>query len=172
MLDFSCIFNVTFPLEFYLKFNSLSNALYFRALAPILTELWPFSRGNFLKHDFFGFFSSCRPPLQESDHRDQPILLFVQQGVDVYFQKTTENCTCVPFKVLKMIEVQPYPLMSPYGVARGQWVNQSRVDFQKALKTPLIIPIRLIIHVEVIKTPSPMYSFTLFNSLAPGRIVK
>ena len=62
LLDFSCIFNVTFPLEFYLKFNSLSNALYFRALAPILTELWPFSHDNFLKHDFFGFFSSCRPP--------------------------------------------------------------------------------------------------------------
>ena len=62
LLDFSCIFNVTFPLEFYLKFNSLSNALYFRALAPILTELWPFSHDNFLKREFFGFFSSCRPP--------------------------------------------------------------------------------------------------------------
>ena len=111
-------------------------------------------------------------PLQESDHQYKQALLFVQQGVDVYFQKTTENCTCVPFKVLKMIEVQPYPLMSPYGVARGQWVNQSRVDFQKPLRMPLIILIRLIIHVEVIKTPSPMYSFTLFNSLAPERIVK
>ena len=62
LLDFSCIFNVTFPLEFYLKFNSLSNALYFRALAPILTELWPFSHDNFLKREFFGIFSSCRPP--------------------------------------------------------------------------------------------------------------
>ena len=62
LLDFSCIFNVTFPLEFYLKFNSLSNALYFRALAPILTELWPFSHDNFLKREFFGFFSSYRPP--------------------------------------------------------------------------------------------------------------
>ena len=62
-----------------------------------------------------------------------------------------------------MIEVRPYPLMSPYGVARGQWVNQSRVDFQKPLRMPLIILIRLIIHVEVIKTSSPMYSFTLFN---------
>ena len=55
-------FSVTFPLEFYLKFNSLSNALYFRALAPILTELWPFSHYNFLKREFFGFFSSYRPP--------------------------------------------------------------------------------------------------------------
>ena len=62
LLDFSCIFNVTISLEFYLKFNSLSNALYFRALAPILTELRSFSHDDFLKHDFFGFFSSCRPP--------------------------------------------------------------------------------------------------------------
>ena len=56
LLDFSCIFSVTFPLEFYLKFNSLSNALYFRALALILNELWPFSHDKFLKHDFFQIF--------------------------------------------------------------------------------------------------------------------
>ena len=32
-------------------------------------------------------------PLQESGHQDKQTLLLVQQGVDVYFQKTTENCT-------------------------------------------------------------------------------
>lgn len=56
LLDFSCILSVTFPPEFYLKFNYLSNALDFRALAMILTELHPFSPDNFLKHEFFRIF--------------------------------------------------------------------------------------------------------------------
>ena len=76
MLDFSCIFSVIFPLEFYPKFNSLSNALNSRAPAPLLTDLRPFSHDNFLKRDFFLDFLFSVDPLQDSDRPDKQNLLF------------------------------------------------------------------------------------------------
>ena len=43
------------------KIYSLSNASSFRALALILTELWPFSPHNIWKSDFFNYFVKLTP---------------------------------------------------------------------------------------------------------------
>ena len=116
-----------------------------------------FSRQLFKKFFFLIFFFIVTP-LQESDRQNKLILLFIQQDVYVYFKKTTKNCSWVPSKALKMINVRPYPLMTQICGSRPQWVNQSKVDFQKPLKTPLIIIIWLIIQVEMIKTPPSLPS--------------
>merc|ERR1711942_298533 len=97
------------PLEIYLKFNFLSNALNLRALAPILTELWPFSHANFLKREFFGFFSSCRPPYKRQIVKISKIYCLYSKMWVCTSRKLQKNCTWVPYKVLKMIGIRPYP---------------------------------------------------------------
>ena len=91
LLDFSCIFSVAFLLEYYLKFNSASNATSFRTLAQILRELWPFSCDNFWKRNFFVYFFSKWPPLKSQIVKIDYVYVFCPKLWMFTYRKTPKS---------------------------------------------------------------------------------